>query len=411
MSTMPGARRSLVVGLLLLLLPAAGVACLWDYDTLLQERTRFPSTLELITGKFLRHSPEFYQWRIKDRLEKLKADPDNLAYRDDLAVAYDKTGQDDKAIEVMLESAKRKPGRYETEANLGTFYVHAGRPDKGLEHIKHALALNPDAHFGREKYQKLLVEYVQTRRRGGKVVLPLGEDRADHQGPTGTFLEHLSEHPEGPSTEPRLPWPQRKAAIKGVLGMMRFGHYDSPVLLEALGSLLGDADDDLGEQDAKFLASRAYLKASYEARDEGAKASYRRWAGEVLKYTAPPGGESDERLAKLEKSFRQELTDARQWFGEVRRKELEWIRQGKDADKEYARLYYEEPEVESPDRTNAVFKPTAPAATTPPPQETADIHVRSYILAASVAALVAVLAVLRWLRNRAPAQFMPPGEQ
>ena len=55
-------------------LPQQATACLWDSDTLQQERARFPSTLEIITGKFLRHSPEFYEWRIKDRTEKLKAD-------------------------------------------------------------------------------------------------------------------------------------------------------------------------------------------------------------------------------------------------------------------------------------------------------------------------------------------------
>jgi hypothetical protein len=54
-------------------------ACLWDYDTLRQERARFPGALELITGKFLRHSPEFYQWRIEDRRRRLDADPRNGA--------------------------------------------------------------------------------------------------------------------------------------------------------------------------------------------------------------------------------------------------------------------------------------------------------------------------------------------
>src|SRR6185295_1221475 len=78
------------------------LACLWDYDTLSMERQRFPNALELITGKFLRHSPEFYRWRIADREAKLKAEPSKLAYYDDLAVAYDKIGDDDKAIETIL---------------------------------------------------------------------------------------------------------------------------------------------------------------------------------------------------------------------------------------------------------------------------------------------------------------------
>lgn len=56
------AKRHLFWGMLAwVVIAPALVACLWDYDTLAMERSRFPSTLELITGKFLRHSPEFYQ--------------------------------------------------------------------------------------------------------------------------------------------------------------------------------------------------------------------------------------------------------------------------------------------------------------------------------------------------------------
>src|SRR5205823_3773549 len=99
MSTLP---RFLAV-VATLLLPGIGRACLWDFDTLAMERARFPTALEVITGKFLRHSPEFYEWRIRDRLAKLERDPHNLAYLDDLAVAYDKLGQHDKAIEAMLK--------------------------------------------------------------------------------------------------------------------------------------------------------------------------------------------------------------------------------------------------------------------------------------------------------------------
>ena len=77
-------------------------ACLWDYDTLAQERAKFPTALELIAGKFPRHSPEFYQWRIDDRLAKLEQGDDKPEYYDDLAVAYDKLKQNAKAIEWML---------------------------------------------------------------------------------------------------------------------------------------------------------------------------------------------------------------------------------------------------------------------------------------------------------------------
>jgi len=133
------------------LFPVVALACIWDYDTLRQERAGFPDTLELITGKFLRHSPEFYEWRIKDRGEKLKKEPNNLAYHDDLAVAYSKVGRTNEAIATIEAKEKIKPGLYETYANLGTFYILAGDLEKGLPYIDQALAINPDAHFGREK--------------------------------------------------------------------------------------------------------------------------------------------------------------------------------------------------------------------------------------------------------------------
>src|SRR5262245_40296206 len=135
-----------------LLAPAAASACLWDYDTLKMERARFPSALELITGKFLRHSPEFYQWRIEDRQRKLRADPGTAALIDDLAVAYDKTGRPDLAITTILPSYKKDPKRYKTLANLATFYVHAGRLEECVTFVDRALAVEPNAHFGQEKY-------------------------------------------------------------------------------------------------------------------------------------------------------------------------------------------------------------------------------------------------------------------
>jgi tetratricopeptide (TPR) repeat protein len=142
-----------------LLLPIATFACIWDHDTLQSEKFRFPDTLELITGKFLRHSKEFYHWRIQDRTTRLKADPTNTSLLDDLAVAYEKTDNHEKAIEIAIEIEKIKPGRYETAANLGTFYLHSGKFKDGLEQIEKAIKINPDAHFGREIYQKILVDY------------------------------------------------------------------------------------------------------------------------------------------------------------------------------------------------------------------------------------------------------------
>ncbi len=341
---MSRSRLALLAIAVLSLTPSGADACLWDHDTLQMERSRFPSALELIAGKFLRHSREFYRWRVEDRLRRLQSEPDNLALHDDLAAAYDKLGQHDRAIATMLAAEAKKPGRYETLANLGTFYAHSGQLEKGAEYIGKALAVNPDAHFGREKYQKYLIEYVRTRSRGGKQVLPLGDPRTGEQGGT-SFFEFVLEREKPGAGEPH----GVKPAIKGVLGMMKFGNHASPVLLEALGDLLAMKGRHV-QQDAKMLAARAYLKASYEVKDEAAKAAYRKRAEETLEMQVRDSAARHKvTVAEVEESFKQELADAAAWSADLRARELEWIRSSPNPDAEFDRLYEQEPTVNSPE--------------------------------------------------------------
>ena len=246
----------------LILMPRSAFACSWDYDTLAMEREKFPDALELITGKFLRHSTEFYEWRVRDRSARLEKDPSDLRLYDDLAVAYDKLGQHERAIEVMLKKDRLSPNLYETHANLGTFYIHSGQLKRGVEHIKQAIKLNPDAHFGREVYQKHLVDYVLSKQQAGVTKLPLESSEATRSGPLG-FASYLLKA-AGEVDPGRMDKVASEKATKGILGMMRFGNYRSPVLLEALGDLLLSQG---WSADGKRLAARAYLKASYEIAD------------------------------------------------------------------------------------------------------------------------------------------------
>lgn len=344
--------RKLSVLLALVIVVALAVppllACLWDYDTLAMERKRFPDALELITGKFLRHSEEFYRWRIEDRKKRIAADPDNVRLRDDLAVAYDKVGEHDLAIKTMQEQLAQYPDRYETLANLGTFYIHSGDFEKGVEFIGRAIEINSDAHFGREVYQKLLVEYVMKQGTEAPDSLPLNDVEANLEGERvgfGQFVLVAAGFPEEKdSGTPALPGAGRvelKKAIKGVLGMMRFGQHDSPVLLEALGDLLMA----LGfEQDAKRLASRAYLKASYET--EGKSSNAYRWKAEcALGNQSPTGASESMPLNHLETMFAVELKEAKSWATAVRADELAWIDAGVDVDAAFSRKYYDEPQI------------------------------------------------------------------
>jgi tetratricopeptide (TPR) repeat protein len=335
--------------LCVLLAPALAIACLWDYDTLKMERARFPDTLELITGKFLRHSPEFYQWRIKDRQERLKTDPNNLALYDDLAVAYEKTGQRKVAIETIEKKDKLRPDLYETEANLGTFLMLDGQLEEARPHLQKAIEINPDAHFGREKYQLLLLDYMLSRQKNGQTTLPLAEYDISPDGTElrlkasfTTFLEsQLYPGPNPPQLRPE----DRRAALKGIMGMMKFADHQNPVLLEALGNVLAGHTNH-PDDDAKQLAARAYLTASHQVEDEQAKLHYRLLARNALAMQKQPGN-AHTWLELIEQELQRELQEADAWYVELKSKEIAWIDAGLNADAEFDKLYDKPPRIEA----------------------------------------------------------------
>lgn len=144
-------------------LPPLSHACLWDRDTIASEKARFPGVEEVIFGNFPRHSKEFYEWRKATSEAALTSDPSNLALYDDLAVAQHKLGDHEGAIATMKKKDAIKPGLYEMLSNTGTFYIYTGNLTAALEQIDKALAVNPNAHFGREKYQKWLIGWAMDK--------------------------------------------------------------------------------------------------------------------------------------------------------------------------------------------------------------------------------------------------------
>ena len=329
-------RTSLVL-LWVLLVSASASACIWDYDTLQMERRAFPGAIELITGKFLRHGEAFYRWRIADREARLVRTPEDLALYDDLATAYEKTGDPRKAIEIMLDKEKRKSGLYTTEANLGTFYIHAGDLEQGLVHIGKAIEINPEAHFGREIFQRRLVEYVLKKRSGAELTLPLLSASRAH-GVHGFAAFVLAPRSDDAGMEPSADEKAMlRAARKGVLGMMRFGRFDSPVLLEALGDLLVAEGMQEG---GRRLACRAYLKASFG--QEGLPhAAYRLLAKSALSsQTVAPGSTTSLTLEQVERSLRAELKEAETWHAAVLENERAWIAAGENPEARFDETYY-----------------------------------------------------------------------
>jgi len=308
-----------------MIVPIPVLACLWDSQTRFVEKSQFPIVNDLITGNFARHSSPYYEWRIQDRLAIREEDRIPEDYND-IAVAYDKLGQQDKAINFIRDKIERWPeeNRYESEANLGTFYIHSGEYEKGLSHIEKAIEINPEAHFGREIYQKLLVEYVVQQQKAG-FTLPLEIETAGREKGFAAFVLSARNIP----TKYHLKQREIEIAIKGISGMMRFGHHDSPVLLEALGDLMLCRKQNWMRE----RATEAYLKASYEAEDPESKKLYRQKA----KKSVPKN--MDWTLEDMEKGFKERIAKGDELYADIIQYEENWINSGKDVEQEFQTKY------------------------------------------------------------------------
>lgn len=129
-----------------------------------------------------------------------------------------------------------------------------------------------------------------------------------------------------------------EAAIRGVLGMMRFGQHDSPLLLEALGDLLSA---NVGDYDAKRLAARAYLLAGEASGDPRARARYEARVELILSQQET---EKRERLTltEVKEALAKERAEADAWYADLAARERTWINTGVDPDAKIRELYAEE---------------------------------------------------------------------
>lgn len=172
--------------LLLTTVLAPAQACLNDRDSRLSVALkRFPGLAEVLTGRFERNPPLFYEMRVARVEKELAAKPNDLNLYDDIAVALDRLHKDDDAIRwmekkrVVLEKIlpeksatfpQAKEPWYSYHANLGTFLAHRwlsahhendlGEMKRARDHIARAIALKPDAHFGREPVQLVVMEWL-----------------------------------------------------------------------------------------------------------------------------------------------------------------------------------------------------------------------------------------------------------
>lgn len=158
------------------------MGCLWDRDTLNAEADGRTEVINAIIGNYDQFPPEYYQHRVDRVTEEHKSQPNSLELYDDLGVAWDRLGKSDLAIEVMktknevLEQLGESHPDYSEHqyrylANIGTFHIHRWFQNGknfnekedlliGRDFIDEAIKLNPDAHFGREVYQLMIVDWL-----------------------------------------------------------------------------------------------------------------------------------------------------------------------------------------------------------------------------------------------------------
>lgn len=171
---MAGGVRSLLasaLGLATLVLADSAPACGWSWETYAAEAKSLPCVHDVLVGYFPKHSDAYHRAVIDAVDYATSWAPAYTAGLDAKGLSLMHLGELDKARVVMLKRLEVAPNAYASHANLGTLYTFTGEYDKALEHIDRALALEPKAHFGREKYHRELVLYLRDAKADPRVRL------------------------------------------------------------------------------------------------------------------------------------------------------------------------------------------------------------------------------------------------
>jgi hypothetical protein len=145
---------------------------------------RFAMAHDVIHERFAKHGPAHYRERdrlTREKLAKLAPDdPASFPLADDLAVGLDRLGRPADAVVVMRDKLAQQQERglsgrdlYTSYANLGTFLIHANhakavagdpaareRVREGIALVRKSVEVNPQAHFGRERWQVAIAEFL-----------------------------------------------------------------------------------------------------------------------------------------------------------------------------------------------------------------------------------------------------------
>ncbi len=178
--------KYVLLAVMVLTLSPTSRASLWDDETLAADANGLPDLVRVITGRFERNPPLYYEMRLSRAAAQIKAQPNDLAAYDVAGVACDRLGRGDEAIawmerknlqmELMVRTGARThedlvDHDYRCLANIGTFWVHrwarAGAVRARIDEVRtahdliaKAIALCPHLAFERERYQLRTLERI-----------------------------------------------------------------------------------------------------------------------------------------------------------------------------------------------------------------------------------------------------------
>lgn len=141
--------------------PTPARACGWDYETYHAEAKSMPCVFDALLGYWPKHTTAYHERRIEAFDYALAWMPDWTDGLDAKGISYLKLERLPQADAVMKRRLAVAPDAYPSHANLGTLYTFTGAFDDALKHIDRAMAIEPEAHFGREKYHRALVVFLQ----------------------------------------------------------------------------------------------------------------------------------------------------------------------------------------------------------------------------------------------------------
>lgn len=170
---------------------------------------------------------------------------------DDLAVAYNKIGEKEKAIELLIPLVKDNPQRFSSISNLGSIYLNIGDYENGLKYLRIANTLKAVDSYNREYAQEKVYSYLKSLNKTLPYSFPI-QNINENKNFADFALTNIPLEKQNDEII-RL--------IFGVENMVRFGNHDSPVSMEVLGDLylkfkkLNDLNYQLNENILDFYSA------------------------------------------------------------------------------------------------------------------------------------------------------------